>query len=416
MKTRLPRFLVSLEPRFRWWREIRVLCASDWPSTLGNQDWFFHDHLKLRYQPLGRSIGVSILLHFVLAVFAVRMQFVFITPASSGEPVERPADRVVYYNLRTLQLTQLLSNVATRGKGGKPDRGIRPENPPRLGSSAPHPKMTIVLSSPHPDNNRQTILQSSSPPDLRISEELPVPALLMENPLSPQRPRFEFRATAGGGKPTKSENMDDPATPRMPLVLPEFTVTAFPAGISEPHLPVPPISLPIAPAKRTGAAEGNAGPNGNAGAPGGILVISVDPANGAQLALPAGNRWGSFTISPAGAEPGSPGGVPGGDPEGGYRGPGSGGDGSSGVGPGRNGGAGGGAGSNGVLSIAGGRTGPIGVSVGTLPKGSSPESLIYALPAVLRPRHTPLVVSAGPIGGGGLRVYGVLHGGENSHT
>jgi TonB family protein len=40
------------------------------------------------------------------------------------------------------------------------------------------------------------------------------------------------------------------------------------------------------------------------------------------------------------------------------------------------------------------------------------ENLVFALPKIVGPRHGTMLVAAGPIGGGGLGVYGALHCGK----
>jgi len=65
------------------------------------------------------------------------------------------------------------------------------------------------------------------------------------------------------------------------------------------------------------------------------------------------------------------------------------------------------------LSITGGTNkGGSGLEGQPLVPSPNPESLVYPVPTSPRVRRPALVVSAGPIGGGGLRVYGVLLGGQ----
>jgi hypothetical protein len=137
----------------------------------------------------------------------------------------------------------------------------------------------------------------------------------------------------------------------------------------------------------------------------------VDPGPaGSVVALGPGNRWGEFSISPPGGQPGSPGGSPGGVVGGGTSGAGLGGDGSTGVGPGGGGGGGGASGKSGTISISGsGGSGASGALV------SAPlASMVYPVPTSVLPRvrKSGLVVSAGPIGGGGLAVYRALSCGK----
>jgi transposase-like protein len=359
-----------------------------------------------------RTLFSSALLHFVVALFLVRMPYLLLTQAATGEVSKRRNEGIIYYNLKKIRLAQLFPNVTPSGPRGKSGRGIHSEHPPVLGSSATHPQMTIVLNLPRPDNNRQTILQLPSPPDLRIPEELRVPDVLPGNPSAPAKPRFEFHATAAEAKQTKPKNVQIPEPPKIPLASAELTLLETIVNNSKPRLPLPPPSSPLAPKEESGQAAGNRGLYGGEDGPGdsaGIFSISVDPANTSQLALPPGNRFGSFTISPVGPQPGSPGGTTTGDPLGGRGGAGSGGDG---IGTGDGGGEGRGAGTNTVLSIAGGARGGNGPNNQALVLAFSPESLVYAVPPTTRMRSPALVISAGPTGGGGLQAYGALRGGK----
>ena len=145
----------------------------------------------------------------------------------------------------------------------------------------------------------------------------------------------------------------------------------------------------------------------------GLTIIGVDPSDpSAQLGLPPGNRLGDFTISAAGGQPGSPGGnahsyVPGGNGAAG-----TGGDGSIGVGPGLEGGGGGKSGRPGNLSVNSANGGSAGEPV-TVRSGSAAD-LIYPVAATVgvNLRKNALVVSAGPLGGGGLDVYRALYCGK----
>src|SRR5208282_4742891 len=88
------------------------------------------------------------------------------------------------------QLEKALPSILPPGPGAKPGHGIHPKNPPALGATNLHPKLTIVLSPPRPDNNRQTIIQPNSPPDLRIPQELHLPNIIVGNPLGPAKPKL----------------------------------------------------------------------------------------------------------------------------------------------------------------------------------------------------------------------------------
>ena len=121
----------------------------------------------------------------------------------------------------------------------------------------------------------------------------------------------------------------------------------------EPNAPEAP-AAPSAESSNGSAKAGKDEPAQIAGDGKGVVVVSVDPADVAALAkLPAGNRWGDFTIAPNGGQPGAVNGSPNGVPNAGSHASGGGGDLVPGVGKGYSGGGGGNTGSNGALSING---------------------------------------------------------------
>jgi hypothetical protein len=129
-----------------------------------------------------------------------------------------------------------------------------------------------------------------------------------------------------------------------------------------------------------------------------LLSLSTDAApDTAQIALPAGNKYGEFSISPAGTRFGSPGGTGEVSIGGASTGISSGGDGSTGVGSGNRGGGGGGTGTAPAVSLKG----PVVVAEGF-------HKMVFPVPAAAPVRRNAMVVSTGPMGGGGLGVYQAL--------
>lgn len=363
-----------------------------------------------RYLP-GRTMFTSVVLHIAFAIWLVRFPFELLSgPPPEPEPTK--AVTPIYYSIRKADLSKLLPSVLPPGPGSKPGHGIHPNKPPALGSTNFHPKLTIVLTPPHPDNNHQTIIQPDSPPELKIMQDLKLPNVLIGNPLAPTKPKLDPKASKGTLSRTNDKpNPDAPsiqATTNAPVV-------AELAPIKDPHLMVPVASGVSAPSKPTKAPGGGGGGTADeSGGASGLLVVSVDPSTTTQLAeLIPGNRYGAFTISPAGGQPGSPGGVPGGDPLGGTGGPGTGGNGAVGVGNGASGGGGGGNGSgnNGILSIKGGNGSKGGMMTGG-DLSYTPENMVYVVAPPPGVRSNTLIVSAGPVGGGGLGVYGALRCGR----
>jgi hypothetical protein len=223
------------------------------------------------------------------------------------------------------------------------------------------------------------------------------------------KPKMNFHPK--DAKPALPNKRD--ATPMAPALRATNTATSLtdltdPTKL-QPQLPVPPPSAP-APSSAQANAATDAGAIGGADSQSqgsGLVVLSADPGQASDMvALPAGNRFADFSISPAGGVAGSPGGTSQGT-SGVGTGGGAGGDSSTGVGHGETGGGGGSSGGAGNISVSGAGSG---TTAGTLGPGV-PLGMIYPVAKFL-PSKTSIVVSAGPIGGGGLGVYGALHCGK----
>ena len=280
---------------------------------------------------------------------------------------------------------------------GNPDSGAAHKADPDLPATPAHATVAAIFSRPaHPDNQRQTIYQSVSPPDLKIKTELHLPNIVAlapakpKFPLAPQstRPSAAERALANVTSPTVSDtNSDEPLR-----VL---------ANSSDRWLPVP--SSPIIRGEnRVGSSGASAGAGTDAAD---LVVVGLDPSNTAgDLSLPAGNRWGDFAMgppAPPASDPGS--GIGNGSATGAGNGSGigkgtgtSGKDGQSDRGD---------AGISGPVAVGGSGNG--GVANGVLQQ-LAPDMIYPVAQSLSGIRRNTMVISAGPIGGGGLRIYGAL--------
>jgi hypothetical protein len=236
-------------------------------------------------------------------------------------------------------------------------------------------------------------------------------------------PELPFKVTPNIAKPNVDMTMRQPNGPAIsnnhavdaPTVAanaPELALKITPT-VQQPQMPVSYFgssSLQSPHGSKSGGSTSNsAGANPSGDTSGGVIVMSVDPGTFAQLAsLAQGNRYAAIAIAPAKEGLGSPGGSPKGASGGGTGGSGNGGDGSSAVGPGHSGGGGGTEGPlRATLSAVGGSGKTGGVDTNKL-LGKVLPSTVYAITTPTKFRHPPLVVSTGPIGGGGLDVYGAL--------
>jgi len=264
-----------------------------------------------------------------------------------------------------------------------------------------------------PYNNHQTIIQPLSPPDLRIKTDLKLPNLLLSKPQAPKAP-LHFNPNSVKPLLQANRQVATVAPTLSPNNIQQPLTDALVATDTNPRLAVPVGAAPAPnlPSRTDGtSAEVGAPEISGTGTPGqGLLILGTSPGDSSQMvALPPGNRYGEFSIAPGGTGSGSPGGQPGGSPSGGSSAGTSSGNDSTGAGTGNSGGGGGNSGSAGMVSIRG--SGDSSESLGSL----APEhvaSMVFALPKFAGPRHDTLLVAAGPMGGGGLSVYGALRCGK----
>jgi hypothetical protein len=409
---RAPRFLVVRDRQFvGWWGSLRAVCRPTRLHLYTTPIHLFRHTPVVRFRFAGRALTVSVLLH--VAVFLLlpylpsggfpRLTSVEVASADPGK---------IYYHLIMMDLSRKLPRVTSGAPPGRPVGSSEAAAAlPALGISSAHPKITIEMRPPRPDNSRQTIYQSVSAPDLRITMDLKLPNLVVGTATTVPKPQLHFNPS--GSKPIQAQQKsvtEEPAPTltagTSPSVIPVSELTS-----AHPRLPVPPPAPAPALAAITqshealASAEGSL-PSGKEGSA--LVIIGVDPSQTASVvALPAGNRWAELSISPVGGDTGSPRGAPGKAPISRNAGAGSEGDASAGVGRGESGGGPGNAGGAGILSIAGG----VGENSGALDP-MLPANMVYAVPASVLPRKSSLVVSAGPMGGGGLDVYGALHCGK----
>ena len=374
----------------------------------------------------GRGLAASLFVHACV--------FVLLSRASLAAPahpqiaqVEASDPAPIYLDLKALKelkILRALPVVKPAGAGGRPGIAARPA--PILksavevpqASTAQNPKFTIVVNPLKAENRTQAIHQALAPPDLKIQGEQHSPDILLDDDPGPTAPKpqvdLEMQTPTLRKDATNAKALPAPAiapnAPQLPMKLD--------ASVPQPKMPASYFASDSLRAPHD-AAAGAAGArkDARADAPpnpsGGIVVLSAQPAAFSQLAaLAQGNRVGALAVAPSKPGPGSPGGKPTGTPAPGANGTGSGGDASVGVGPGNSGGGGGAAlSASATLSAVGGSGKSGGVDANGL--------LAPALPAAVFPvtiatslRRAPLVISTGPMGGGGLDIYGALKCGK----
>ena len=404
------RVFVRRDSFFTNWRDsLAALASRAVPQSSLRANYSFLREVDLtRVRLAGRPLAASVVLHCSLMALLIYLPGLMSATASPILLTAPLYQERIYYRVPLLHPAEV-PRLAPAGPGGRPGSGSVPARVPALGSTAPHPLVTIVSKPVHPDNFRQTIYQRASPPDLRITTEQKLPNVisvpLLEKPKAPLVP--------SDARPTRAQRQlsTDPAPSVSSNINPASSLTTFlKPSDTQPKLPILLAGGGGPPIVRSQDGSGSAAGGSSVDAPD-VLVLGVDPAASAnQLSLPGGNRWGEFSIAPPSGTPGSPGGDPNGTVGGGSGGRALGGDGSTAVGSGSSGGGGGLHGTAGPVSITGPRAG--GGPGGSLDPALLINMVYPVVQPALRIRKNALIISAGPIGGGALSVYGALKCGK----
>ena len=360
----------------------------------------------------------SALLHFSLTFFLLQVPFALLRFTNPKTPAADTAPRKVY-DLKVLKLSDYFPVLQPGGPGGRPGKGGRLKEPPARGGTVRDPRIRIISNPPFPDNTRQTIIQPTNPPTLKIPMDIPLPNVILGlNAAVPEHPAEQHPASQPPVVP-KTQTVTVSAATIMPSKPPDLALPVSPIPNAWAALPVPVPPPPAAPptAPKAPAAESrqlaDLGPVTGRQDARQLIVASVNPAPPTDvISLPPGRRFGAFSVSPAGGGAGSPGGTARGTGKGGAGGigEGGGGEGSTGLGSGGEGGGGGTSTTGLTISAttdAEVKRGESGVIVPAPAAG-----LVYKVTVPVRPVHSGIVVTAGPVGGGGLRIYGVLRGGK----
>jgi hypothetical protein len=449
---RAPRFLVSWEAKYSdWWGSLQTILTRVRLSPFREYDELFKETPVAPFRFTGKPLSASLALH---VGFFLLLPFLLAYSGSSDTAAyaqyEEP-QKIYFYQVPKHDPFEKLPRITPSGEGGQPGAGEIQALLQKIGATTSAKRIVIVSKPVRPDNNRQTIYQPTTPPDLHIDMDLKLPNIVGGPSVAVPKPQIHFNPN--DSKPMQARRIATKATAPTLAATSAAMPTSLPAAtVAQPHLAVPinesrpmqaqvvigQVTAPslsaanvatatnLGDSYRTGQpdapaappSDGDAAGNGKtsknntvqtAGDGSGIVVIGVDPAEAAALVnLPPGNRWGDFTIAPGGGQPGAVGGSEHGMPGAGSSSSGAGGDRVPGVGSGYSGGGGGNSGSAGSLSI----TGDTGGNGAGMLDAAILRDMVFAVPATMVLRRNALVVSAGPMGGGGLDAYGALHCGK----
>jgi hypothetical protein len=451
-EVRLPQFPISGQrAKSGWWSSLKVICQRVNFPLLREPVKLFRATPVAPFRFAGRALSGSVVLHICLILLLpVLLSYTAAQEIAANASTEEP-QRVIYYQIPKHDPFERLPRITPAGEGGQPGAGEIQALLQKIGSTTSARKIVIVSKPVRPDNKRQTIYQPATPPDLHIDMDLKLPNIVGGPAVPVAKPKVHVDPNSS--RPRELQRTATKAiAPTISALNAAMPTNLAPATVPKPHLAVPlnesrpkqaqvvigqanapslsetnvatatnlgdtyragQPAAPEAPAADSDVSgSGKASKNNEiqtAGDGSGVVVIGVDPAEAATLAnLPPGNRWGDFTIAPGGGQPGAVNGSETGTPNAGSHSSGGAGDRVPGVGPGFAGGGGGNSGTSGSLSISG-ETGAAGQNA---LDATIFREMVYPIPSTMVFRKNPLVVSAGPMGGGGLEVYGALHCGK----
>jgi Gram-negative bacterial TonB protein C-terminal len=410
-------FLVRHEPHYRNWAgSLKVLLSGRAPHMPGWLALLDRRPMRLQHPRRTRTVMGSMVFHFSLLVFVLEFPWgVLFPPQEMGPMPVISADNQLFYPLPKQKMEiHAEPKSAMRGQHptakASPSQGAQRAAGSGLKTPAPTPQFTLVLKPPRADNDNQTIVQASVAPDLRLKHSLPLPNVLLSGmtqedpkmPLTGAAPKAIVKPSAGA----PSMNVPKPVIPNVALAV------QMPAE-KPPLLAAPEVVLPLPTSQDSlGSIYASKKENSASKSGRGLLVLGSNPVPpGSLMRLPPGNRYGEFSVALLGGKSGVPSG-PGG--------PAMGGGGNASTGAAKAAGSGSGSGAARVSGDVGGAGngasafaafGPAsngsGNSEGILPPWAV-ANMVYPVARDPKIPAINLIVTAGPIGGGGLGAFGVL--------
>lgn len=414
MTDRTPAFLVQRRRWFSGWFEAaRVLLQPAVPGAEEEAD-------LLERPGRVRVVFTSVFFHVALVIFLVRAPWSALSElwGTPAVPAVRVAESYeLIYPLPARRAALPFQSQLRRGGADKsqPAPQRRPTSAGGAGLPLPQqsPRLSLVLKVPRAERSHQLIVQATVPPDVRIARDLPLPNVLLAGAARPS----SLRAPLGSAMVTaRAASTENPAVAVTEPVIPDAAFAVQMAATGPLHLAAPEIALPLPSGQARAAGSAGAAVSGGQVTEGaGLLILGENPAlPGSYMNLPFGNRFGQPALALHGAGVGLPGGRGGGRVGSGDSGAASGAAASSAGTGGAGFGLGGDVGNadRGAAALA--AFGPPGNANGEGAEGILPPwlvgQMIFPVTGPVRQPPMSLIVTAGPIGGGGLGVFGVLHG------
>lgn len=205
---------------------------------------------------------------------------------------------------------------------GEPKKPLPPE-----GADAFHPRQHIFADPVHPTHPRQTLINSTAPPEApKILPNLPNIVQIQELP-GPPRPHLQISQEALAklrpNKHRRVATVTEAPPPDVPVLEQKPGDMALIASANTPARPKLELNAGVAPRVAQRAQAGDAGPAPEVGAAqmagvsgnsSTLIALSAAPAPPAPVAPPNGNLAARVSISPEGKQPGVSGGSPKGTP------------------------------------------------------------------------------------------------------
>ena len=285
---------------FRWWTSLKALCTAGKFDPNVRLGYPFHDRTVRKSAFRGRSVSSSLLLHCSAIFLIVYLHQAYPDNASNSEEVS-PTEEVIYYPLPEQRLPKVLPHIVPPGPGGSPMRGVITDRPSAPGNTAGQDVLTIISKPAHPDNNHQTIIQPSTPPDLRITNDIKLPNVILGKPMAAPKAPLLFNANDAKPTPANKQATADqapapaPASPQAPaaaFLTPSTFKPAMPVGASKGTVE-----------RRSSKNESMEAPNVGAAT---TSTAFVTPANNFTPTMPVGASRGTAQrrSSTSGTEPG----------------------------------------------------------------------------------------------------------------
>jgi len=264
----------------------------------------------------GRALVASSIWH-VTAVL------VMLLPIWSFLPNPKPTLAPVRIELTWYGTPPDLPALSLPGPAAKPQPTVDSPKPIQRGADAYHPRQTILSMPAKVTHPRQTLIQPNAPPaPPKIMPQLQNVAEWAASTSLPKL-RAPLAPTASAPRLLHRE-VNDIAAPEVAKLeknLGPLNIAAASATVSQPQMPIAPMSAPLAtqkaPREEISAPEVNAASSGDASLHR-LVALSANPAPPApEVSVPDGNLSALLSISPDGKQPGLPGGVERGDAAGG---------------------------------------------------------------------------------------------------